>query len=77
MANFGDEVPENVAGKFCVDCSCIYCGLCDMTVPNIFRECNEQGRAYVFYQPTTREELAACIQAATLQSAVMATKNSQ
>jgi ferredoxin len=63
MANFGDKVPENVAGKFYVDRTCIYCGLCDMTAPTVFRECNEQGWAYVFHQPMTSEELAACIQA--------------
>ena len=63
MANPKDKVAENVPGKFYVDRSCIYCGLCDQTAPTAFRECSEQGWAYVYRQPDTPEEIAACIQA--------------
>jgi ferredoxin len=60
MALITDKVPQNVPGKFYVDSTCIYCGLCDETAPTIFRECNEQGWAYVFKQPETLEELHWC-----------------
>jgi ferredoxin len=57
MAAIEARVPENVPGRFYVDRSCIYCGLCDQTAPTVFRECNEQGWAFVFHQPTTPDEL--------------------
>jgi ferredoxin len=57
MASIEARVPENTIGKFYVDRSCIYCGLCDATAPMVFRECNAQGWAFVFHQPTTPEEL--------------------
>ena len=60
MALFTARVPQNVPGKLYVDSSCIYCELCDQTAPSIFRECNEQGWAYVFKQPETPEELRQC-----------------
>ena len=63
MASIKSRVPENVRGKFYVDSSCIYCGLCDETAPTVFRECNEQGWAYVFHQPETEEELRQCMEA--------------
>ena len=63
MALFTAKVPQNVPGKFYVDSSCIYCELCDQTAPTIFRECNEQGWAYVFKQPETPDELRQCIEA--------------
>ena len=63
MASIKSKVQENVRGKFYVDTSCIYCGLCDKTAPTVFRECNEQGWAYVFHQPETEEELRQCMEA--------------
>ena len=63
MASFAGRVPQNVAGKFYVDSSCIYCGLCDGMAPTIFRECNDQGWAYVFKQPETPDELRLCLDA--------------
>ena len=57
MAKFEDRVAQNVPGKFYVDWSCIYCGLCDETAPTVFREHNERGWAFVFHQPTTPDEL--------------------
>jgi ferredoxin len=63
MAEEYHKVPENVPGKFCVDNSCIYCGLCVCTAPNNFAECHVEGYAYVFKQPADAEETEACIQA--------------
>jgi ferredoxin len=63
MASINAKVPENVPGKFYVDSSCIYCGLCDQIAPTVFRERNEQGWAYVFHQAETPEELRQCVEA--------------
>jgi ferredoxin len=63
MASLTAKVPQNVSGKFYVDSSCIYCELCDRIAPSNFRECNEQGWAYVFKQPETPEELRLCMAA--------------
>lgn len=63
MASIKFKVPENVRGKIYVDTSCIYCGLCDKTAPTVFRECIEQGWAYVFHQPESMEELRQCMEA--------------
>lgn len=63
MASIEFRLPENVRGKFYVDRSCIYCGLCDEIAPTVFRERNEQGWAYVFHQPETAEELRQCMEA--------------
>src|SRR5262249_25066489 len=63
MASIAARVPQNVHGKFYVDFSCIYCGLCEQTAPTVFRECNEQGWAYVFHQPETAQELHQAIEA--------------
>jgi ferredoxin len=57
MASLQYRVEQNVAGKFYVDRSCIYCGLCDETAPTVFREYKEWGWAYVYNQPSTPEEL--------------------
>jgi ferredoxin len=63
MALLTERVPQNVSGKFYVDSSCIYCELCVEIASSIFRECNEQGWAYVFKQPDSLEELKLCIDA--------------
>jgi ferredoxin len=63
MASLTARVPQNVLGKFYVDSSCIYCELCNAIAPSHFRECIEQGWAYVFKQPETPTELRQCIEA--------------
>lgn len=56
MADFDDTVPQNVPGKFYVDWSCIYCGLCDEMLPTVFREHAKTGWAFVYRQPATPAE---------------------
>ena len=59
MAVFAERVSQNVPGRYYVDASCIYCGLCDETAPAVFKEHGTSGWAFVFHQPKTAEEEAA------------------
>ncbi len=56
IANLKEKVPQNVVGRYYVDFSCIYCDLCVEIAPDIFKEYNREGWAYVFHQPATPEE---------------------
>jgi ferredoxin len=60
MADRTEKVPENVAGRFYVDATCIDCDLCRETAPRNFRRNDEGRRSYVLHQPTGSEEEAAC-----------------
>jgi ferredoxin len=63
MADPHDRVPQNATGRFFVDSSCIYCELCVLTAPTVFREDLASGWAYVFHQPATPEEIALAAEA--------------
>ena len=63
MANKQDKAPLNVPGKFYNDYSCIDCGLCPETAPNIFRRDDEEGISYVYRQPSNTDELRLAIEA--------------
>lgn len=49
MANFKKQVPENVAGDYFVDTTCIDCDTCRQLAPRVFGETGEY--AYVHRQP--------------------------
>jgi glyoxylase-like metal-dependent hydrolase (beta-lactamase superfamily II)/ferredoxin len=54
MANPAKRVPENVAGEFFVDSTCIDCDTCRQIAPKIFGEAAES--AFVSRQPRTAAE---------------------
>ena len=58
MANPSDRTPENVAGRYYVDSSCIDCDQCRVMAPDIFARNPDTGLGYVKRQPGTDEELA-------------------
>jgi len=60
MADANDKVPQNVAGRFFVDASCIDCDLCREKAPQNFARSASGRRSYVFRQPSTESEEAAC-----------------
>jgi ferredoxin len=60
MADLDQKVPENVAGRFFVDATCIDCDLCRETAPVNFVRLDDAGYSYVFHQPVSPEEEAAC-----------------
>ena len=62
MAIFKDRVPENVQGRYYVDCSCTACEACtDLAPANIGRAAHSN--AYVKKQPANEAEEAACREA--------------
>ena len=63
MAEIARKVPENVAGRFFVDATCIDCDLCRETAPANFTRNDDGGHSYVFKQPGTDEELTLCKEA--------------
>ncbi len=60
MAERTQKLPENVAGKFYVDGTCIDCDLCRETAPGSFRRNDDKAHSYVYRQPDGPAEEAAC-----------------
>jgi ferredoxin len=63
MADFANKNSENVAGNYYVDDQCIDCDLCRETAPKNFTRHDDAGYSYVYKQPETAEERAACEEA--------------
>ncbi|HTL66301.1 MAG TPA: ferredoxin [Lacunisphaera sp.] len=57
MATLLDRVPQNAAGKFYVDTSCIDCDQCRALAPAFFGR-TEDGMSFVTKQPVTPEDIA-------------------
>ena len=57
MADKNLKNPENVAGRFYADSSCIDCDMCRNIAPKSFTR-HENGYSYVYHQPQTPEEIA-------------------
>lgn len=62
MATKNERWPENVPGRYYVDDRCIASKLCVAVAPANF-VMSPDGHAYVFKQPSTHEEEAACREA--------------
>lgn len=63
MADIANRYEQNVAGNYYVDNQCIDCDLCRETAPQNFARYDDGGYSYVYKQPTTPEETAACQEA--------------
>ena len=63
MANTDDRLPDNAAGKWYVDSSCIDCDVCRTTAPNNFTANEDEGYSYVAKQPENDDETAQCEEA--------------
>ncbi len=55
MANKSDRGPQNIAGPWYVDSTCIACTLCTTNAPANFVMTDDGSMAYVFKQPTGNE----------------------
>jgi glyoxylase-like metal-dependent hydrolase (beta-lactamase superfamily II)/ferredoxin len=51
MARLADRLPENVAGRFFVDDSCIDCDACRQIAPHSFGRSDPRAQSYVAAQP--------------------------
>jgi ferredoxin len=58
MANLTECLPENVAGRYYVDASCIDCDQCRAMAPAFFSRNADTGLSFVCRQPATAEEIA-------------------
>jgi ferredoxin len=65
MADKNLKNPENVAGRFYVDSTCIDCDTCRSIAPNVFTRSDKDGYSYVHRQPQTPEEIAQAEEART------------
>lgn len=63
MADRLQRLPDNSPGRFFVDATCIDCDLCRETAPRNFTRNDERGYSYVWKQPETDAEEAACLAA--------------
>ena len=63
MADLTQKLPENVAGQFYVDATCIDCDLCRETAPQNFGRNDAEGHSYVHHQPQDPAQQAACLAA--------------
>lgn len=61
MATIQKRLPENVAGEFFVDATCIDCGTCRLLAPSSFAEAADS--SYVHAQPATPEDERRALQA--------------
>jgi ferredoxin len=58
MATLTECLPENVAGRYYVDASCIDCDQCRTMAPAFFSRNADTGLSFVCRQPATAEEIA-------------------
>ena len=58
MAKIADRKPENIAGRFYVDTTCIDCGLCREIASAVFRLDEETGQSFVYRQPEVPDEIS-------------------
>jgi ferredoxin len=56
MPNLNDRLPQNLAGPYYVDLTCVDCDLCRNTAPDFFKRDDEAGHSFVYRQPATPEE---------------------
>ena len=61
MAKLALRLPENVAGDFYVDSTCIDCDACRQLAPEVFRDHGEQ--TSVYHQPETTDEVRRALMA--------------
>jgi ferredoxin len=63
MADRINRLPQNMAGQYYVDSTCVDCDLCRNTTPNFFKRDDEAAVSYVYRQPVTPEEVEAAEEA--------------
>jgi glyoxylase-like metal-dependent hydrolase (beta-lactamase superfamily II)/ferredoxin len=61
MAHLTDRRPENIAGEFYVDSSCIDCDTCRWMAPTVFQQAGDMSAVY--HQPTEPAEKLQALQA--------------
>jgi glyoxylase-like metal-dependent hydrolase (beta-lactamase superfamily II)/ferredoxin len=57
MAQVSERLPENAAGNFYVDSSCIDCDACRQIAPAVFARVDRKQQSYVLRQPAGEREI--------------------
>ncbi len=57
MATLAERIPQNVAGPYYVDSTCIDCDQCRVLAPDFFGR-HDDGYSFVQRQPATAEEIS-------------------
>lgn len=65
MATITDRLPNNIAGQYYVDGTCIDCDQCRALAPDFFGRDADSGFSFIRKQPTTSEEIELVEQAMT------------
>lgn len=65
MATLSSRLPQNIAGVFYVDDTCVDCDLCRSLAPEFFQRDEIIGQSFVFRQPVTSLEIEAAGEAMT------------
>jgi ferredoxin len=63
MADKNDKWPENAAGKYFVDRTCIACDACCIAAPDNFKMNEDDGHAFLTKQPSGPQEEDQCREA--------------
>ena len=63
MADKKSKWNDNVLGKFYVDDQCIACDACVIEAPKFFKMNEDEGHAFVFFQPNNEKEIENCLAA--------------
>lgn len=63
MADKNAKYPEQAAGKYYVDDTCIVCGACEAAAPDNFKLSDDGSHDIVFKQPVSDDEEQACKEA--------------
>ena len=63
MADITQRYDDNIPGSFYVDMECIACDTCKGVSPKHFKLTEDYSHAIVFQQPTTQDDIQACIDA--------------
>ena len=56
MAEISERLPENAAGEFYVDSTCIDCDACRQIAPAVFARIDRKQQSYVYRQPGGEQE---------------------
>jgi ferredoxin len=63
MPDLNAKTPENVAGRYYVDHTCIDCDVCRDIAPDNFTRSEDGGYSFVYRQPRTPAEESLCREA--------------
>ena len=77
MAHVANAIPENAAGEFFVDRSCIDCDLCRQLAPEVFARSDHAEQSFVKCQPARGDDHRALMALVTCPTSSIGTRTKQ